>query len=59
MEFTDDLLDRRLMVNMDAFKKAKRKDYKRNHLCMSGMWLFMEKEKNKSLKIGGFKNDEM
>lgn len=47
MEFTDDLLDRRLMVNMDAFKKAKRKDYKRNHLCMSGMWLFMEKEKIK------------
>lgn len=35
------------MVNMDAGKKAERKDYKGNHLCMSGMWLFMEKEKIK------------
>ena len=47
MEFTDDLFDRRLMVDMDACKKAERKDYKRNHLCMSGMWLFMETEKIK------------
>lgn len=47
MEFTDDLSDWRLMVAMDACKKAERKDYKRNHLCMSRMWLFMEKEKIK------------